>query len=313
MQRSVSAGSLVNAGVQQLSHMPKRATQHGCYMPSWEVPPTDLKPGQTSLTRQVYAEEAKRLEDTYINADFALPATPRCVVSVLATTNALSMYLCRIVFQQYVEQDRPADSHYCEAIAKILTPEAYKNPTKPILQKEPGAGYGHHGTAHWKSTSHAQHDPNSIAGAVYSRQHGPSYQAANPPTCVGAGVVHSTYSEFHGKYGSDPRHKVHPLAEKMPTFKTMLTVGTAKGTNHIPGYNGHLPMNTNNPHVARVASGATLRSVDKTNLTAQFQVNTLGYSGHVPQHPHNDRGGVKPSRETMMGRSFVEHSLTAFD
>mmetsp|Transcript_167591 Transcript_167591/g.538207 ORF Transcript_167591/g.538207 Transcript_167591/m.538207 type:complete len:278 (+) Transcript_167591:107-940(+) len=277
MQRSVSAGSLVNAGVQQLSHMPKRATQHGCYMPSWEVPPTDLKPGQTSLTRQVYAEEAKRLEDTYINAD------------------------------------RPADSHYCEAIAKILTPEAYKNPTKPILQKEPGAGYGHHGTAHWKSTSHAQHDPNSIAGAVYSRQHGPSYQAANPPTCVGAGVVHSTYSEFHGKYGSDPRHKVHPLAEKMPTFKTMLTVGTAKGTNHIPGYNGHLPMNTNNPHVARVASGATLRSVDKTNLTAQFQVNTLGYSGHVPQHPHNDRGGVKPSRETMMGRSFVEHSLTAFD
>lgn len=277
MQKSASTGSLVAAGVQTLSHIPKRAVQHACYLPSWEVAPTDLKPGQTSLTRQVYAEEAKPLAETYVNPD------------------------------------RPAESNYVESTSKLLSPEAYKNPVRPVRQKEPPAGFGHHNCAHWKSTQHAFHDQNSIAGAVYHRQHGPSYQAANPPTCVSAATAESTFAEFHGRYGSNPRDKVHPEAQRMSIFKNSLTPGTHKGTNHIPGYQGHLPMQTRNPHVARVASGATLRSVDKTNLTQQFHVNVLSYSGHQPTHPMNYRGAVKTNTETMFGRSFTAPKLNAFD
>lgn len=258
-----------------MSHIPKRAVQHGVFMSSMEVLPTDLKPGQKSLTRQVYLEEARAHEETYLN------------------------------------QDRPRESVYATETSKLLTPEAYKSPTQPVKPQEPPTGYGHHGTAHWRSTTHAIHNAAAIQGAQYYRQHGPSYQAANPPTCVSAADVPTNYHEFHGRYGSNPRDKVHPLMEKLPIFKTVLNEGTHKGTMHIPGYQGFLASNTANEHVARVTHGATLRSVDKTNLTEQFHTNLVAYAGHVPKDAFNDRGGVKPNVETMMGRSFTAPMLHA--
>jgi len=267
MQRSASSGSLAAAGA-QVSYIPKRVVQHGIYVPTCEVPLIDLKPGQTSVTRQVYAAEAKDLTENYI------------------------------------APDRAGMTVYRSEVANILKPEDFKNRAQPIVPQEPAQGSGHHAVGHWRSTAKAAYNAQAIQGAVYHRQDGPSCQAVNPPTCVSAATVKTTSAEFFGEYGSNPMRRVQKDAFKMPVFKTPLTVGTAKGTMHIPGYAGFLAHNTSNPYVARVENGASLRSVDKTNLTEQFHVNLLNYGGHVPENPCNDFGGVKPSKETMTGRAF---------
>lgn len=272
--RSASGPSLMQAGSSMThAHIPKRATQHGCFLSSSEAQQPELKPGQMSLERNVYAEEARDLSETYVTPDKPVP-------SVYGTT--------------YIGKS-----------------DHYKNPTRPIRQSEPSEYCGHRGTGHWRSTYKSTHDPASIDGAVYHRQTGPSYQASNPPTCVGRGPLQSTFSEFHGTYGSDPRSKVGPNDKSMPVFKTTLTPGTAKGTFHIPGYQGFLATNTSNPHVARVASGVNIRGKE-SSLTDQFHVNTLNYSGHVPTNPNNDRGGVKVNVESTFGKSFRTPPLNAF-
>jgi len=271
MDRSQSSPTLRAAGQ---AHIPKRAVQHGVFLPSWEVPPTDLKPGQRSLNRQVYQEESRKLSDTYLSPD------------------------------------RPHDSNYGQYTSKGTSPEAYKNPTQKIKPQEAPEGSGHHRVSHWQSSSHAAHDSNSIAGAVYHRQHGAPYQAQNPPTCVGHGQHLTSYAEFHGKYGSNPRDGLHPHAEKMPFTRSVLHEGTHKGTKHIAGYQGFMASNTSNPHVARVHGGAEHRSVDKTNLTQQFHTNLLNYSGHVPLNARNDNGGVRVCGESMMSKSFTAPRLS---
>jgi len=272
MQRSSSSSATLRTAGSTLStsqaHIPKRAVQHGVFLPSFEVLPTDLKPGQRSLVRQLYQEEARGAGETFL------------------------------------APDRPHDSIYGKEVSKLLSPEAYKDPTKKLNPQEAPDGQGHHKVAHWKSSSHAMHDHSAVAGAVYHRQHGPPYQVANPPTCVGHGQMFTSYHEFHGKYGSNPRDRLHPHLDKMPIIKSALHEGTHKGTAHIPGYQGFLASNTSNPHVARMAGGAEQRSVDKTNLTQQFHTNLLNYSGHVPLHARNDNGGVRTIGETTMSRSF---------
>lgn len=274
MQRSSSSGSLRAAGV--LTHVPKRAVQHGMFLSSAEVAPTDLKPGQFSLTRQVYSEEAAPHHETYLNPD------------------------------------RPHDSHYAQNTSKLLSPQAYKSPTQKIIPQEAPPGNGHHGTAHWKSTMHSNHNPESIAGAVHHRQGPPGNMA--PPSCVSAADTVTSYHEFHGKYGTDPRDKLgHPHVESMPFHRSVLHEGTHKGTKHIAGYQGFAPKNIANPHVARVHGGTDYRSVDKTNLTQVFHTNLLNYSGHVATNARNDRGGVKPNMQSSMGRSFTAPMLHAFE
>merc|ERR1712032_274382 len=107
-----------------------------------------------------------------------------------------------------------------------------------------------------------------------------------------------------GKRGDDPRHKLGPDDERLPVFKTALTIGTVKGTAHIPGYQGFLATNTRNRDVARAGHGGTLRSVDKTNLTEQFHKDLLGYAGHIPVNSGNDKGPVATSMLTSTGRDF---------
>jgi len=268
MDRAVSSSSLRVAGV-EMSHVPKRATQHGVFLASSERPPTSLKPGQKSLQRQVYTEEAKQLGETYI------------------------------------AQDMPAASVYAKSLAGLAKPEDYCNPTKPIRPADaPEGGGGHHGTAHWRSEYRSSMDHRALHGSRYHRQHGPSYQAMNPPTCVSAGALSTSYHEEFGKRGSDPREKIHPHSDRLPVFKTELTKGTTKATNHIPGYQGFLATNTVNPHVSRAEMGGTTRSVDKTNLTEIFHTNLVNYHGHVPAHHSNDNGGVQTSLETTMGRDY---------
>merc|ERR1712146_18241 len=123
----------------------------------------------------------------------------------------------------------------------------------------------------------------------------------------------------HGKYGSDPRSKLPPemLTEgphmdRGPTLKTALTVGTTKGTAHIPGYQGFLATNTANPRVAEIAHGGNIRSTDKSNLTTTYHTNVVGYGGHKPLNARNDRGGVSMTTLTSKGRDFAPPPASAY-
>jgi len=248
--------------------VPKRATQHGVHLAGYEVPPATMKSGQGGrVERQVYTEEAKLNEETYMEADL------------------------------------PKGSNYARSHSVCTAPNDYKY-QKAVKPGEPLEEGGHRGCSHWQSSSKSSHSHDALKGAVAHRQHGPSYQALNPPTCVGGAGMTSTFREDFGMHGSNPRHKMIAGHARMPVFKTALTLGTPKGTCHMPGYHGFLPSNTSNPMVARVEDGANLRSTDKTNLTAEFHVNLVGYSGHIAGNPNNCRGGVQGSTHTEMGRSF---------
>jgi len=239
------------------------------YVPSCELAPAQLKPGQSSLQRQLYTHEAKDHNETYM------------------------------------EIELEKGSVYKRTIESLLNPSDYYAPRKPIIPGEPSMDeVGHRGCAHWKSEYRSNVNDAARFDTVLHRQNGPSYQIANPPTCVGGGDILSTYSEGYGKYGSDPRHRIPKDAIKMPVLKTALTVGTTKGTNHMPGYQGFLAQNTANARVAEVTHGGTLRSTDKTNLTQCYHSNVVGYSGHRPQNACNDRGGVQPTILSTMGSAF---------
>jgi len=265
--KSGSASAIATAGA-MLSHIPKRATQHGIYMPSHEVPPTSLKPGQASLTRQLYTEEVKDHKETYLESDMSQN------------------------FSVYARDNQ-------------RVPKDYTNTRPPIVPAEPEDDGGHMGTGHWKSEYRSNVNDAARFDSVLHRQNGPSYQVANPPTCVSGGPMVSQYQEQLGTYGSNPRDKLPPGETKMPTFKTALTVGTAKGTFHIPGYQGFMATNTANPKVAKIANGEFYRSTDKSNMTEVFHQNIVGYAGHKPSNARNDRGAFKVSTTlTDKGRNF---------
>lgn len=270
MEKSASSGSLMQAGSQFLAmpHVPKRATQHSVFLPAYEVLPPQLKCGQFSLQRQMYAEEAKTLQDTYL------------------------------------APDRAAKSTY-QAACSFATPQDYEDPDKPFKPMEPVCEGGHRGCAHWVSDYKANHSMRSLEGRRYHRQIGPSYQAVNPPTCVSGPIAKSQFQHEHGKHGENPRHKFRYHPSKNPVFTSALTYGTPKGTFHMPGYSGFLPMNTSNALVKAHEQGATLRTTtDKVNITQQCSPNLLGYQGHQPSNAGNDRGAVSHGNLTTFGRSF---------
>merc|ERR1719321_365600 len=163
---------------------------------------------------------------------------------------------------------------------------------------------GHLGTAHWRSKYGVTFSPDSITGAVPHRQVGPPFEPSNPPSVVSAPNELSMYSKDFGQYGSDPRGRLSPTDTKLPNPKSELTVGTTKGTMHIPGYQGFLPTNTNNPRVAAIEAGEHIRSVDKSNLCEIYHLNIPGYAGHVPGNGRNDRGPRQINSFSISGKEL---------
>jgi len=256
--------------VRAMSHMPKRATQHGVFLSGAESAIAALKPGQEDLHRQhFYTTEAKPLQETYL------------------------------------AQDAFKDSIYRKSLSKLTLPEDYLERMQSIKVPPAGPG-GYSGTDHW--TSEYKHVFAEGTGAKKRtlRQYGAPYQMQDPPGCVSQPMQGSFYQREFGTYGSNPRHRIGPNDTKLPVQKSDLTVGTTKGTNHIPGYQGFLPSNTNNPKVAFIESGESIRSVDKTNITEIFHLNLPGYMGHVPASACNDRGPRQMTTMTVMGKAYSE-------
>jgi hypothetical protein len=268
--------SLRFAGV-EMAHVPRRATQHGCFLSNAEVPPTTLKPGQTHLReRQLYTEEAEPQQESYMKGGMA------------------------------------SESVYKKDVSSLTQPVHYMEPTKPIKQVQPNIEGGHHDVSHWRSEYKSVHSHTAVHGATYHRQYGPSYQGTNPVSCVSRPDDATSYHEEYGKHGSDPRDKIDPYSDKMPVFKSALTRGTTKATAHIPGYQGFLATNTTNPYVARVEKGGNVRSLDKHVLTEQYNTNLVGYQGHRPNHAKNDNGGMRASTVTTSGKDFQTPALNVF-
>jgi len=251
-----------------MAHIPKRATQHTVFLPGYEVARPSLKPGQDQLLRQnYYTTEAKDLEETYVGEDFN-------------------------------------QSEYGKNIATRTLPVDYEDPQKPTRPPIVPNTAGHLGTAHWKSEFGASFTTDAIAGSVPHRQVGPPFEPTNPPSVVSAPNELSMYSKDFGQYGSDPRARLSSTDTKLPNPKSELTVGTTKGTSHIPGYQGFLPTNTNNPLVARIEAGEHIRTVDKTNLTEVYHLNLPGYAGHVGSNAQNDRGPRQINTFSLTGKEF---------
>eukprot|EP00746_Dinoflagellata_sp_MGD_P071455 gnl/MRDRNA2_/MRDRNA2_29103_c0_seq1.p1 gnl/MRDRNA2_/MRDRNA2_29103_c0~~gnl/MRDRNA2_/MRDRNA2_29103_c0_seq1.p1 ORF type:complete len:297 (-),score=50.78 gnl/MRDRNA2_/MRDRNA2_29103_c0_seq1:146-931(-) len=202
--------------------------------------------------------------------------------------------------ETYLAQDSFKDSIYRKSLSKLTLPEDYLEVTQPIKVPPPGPG-GYEGTDHWISEYKHVFAEGTGAKKRAKRQYGAPYQMQDPPGCVSQPMQLSFYQNEFGTYGSNPRSKLG--SGKM---KSDLTVGTTKGTSHIPGYQGFLPSNTNNPKVAAIESGVSLRSVDKSNITEIFHLNLPGYAGHLPSNACNDRGPRQMTTMTVMGRAFSE-------
>jgi len=276
----IAPTGLAGAGwraVRAMAHMPKRVTQHGIHLSGAEAPIASLKPGQEELHRQhFYTTEAKPLQETYL------------------------------------AQDSFKETIYQKSLSKLTLPEDYSDRAKPVLTKaqemfgRSGAVTGYSGTDHWTSEYKQTFHEGSGAKKRVVKQYGAPYQMGDPPCCVSQPVQLSFYQREFGTYGSNPRHRITFGDTKLPVAKSDLTVGTTKGTSHIPGYQGFLPTNTNNPKVAAVEAGMNIRSGDKTNITEIFHLNLPGYAGHIPACSSNDRGPRQMSTMTVMGKAFSE-------
>jgi len=251
-----------------MAHIPKRATQHGLFVPSAETAPPTLKPGQRELRRRdLYSDEVKPQRETYFT------------------------------------QDQFKGSEYSKEVADVMLPEDYVFRTKSC--KPPHIPLGALNTSHWRSEYNVAHSDRS-EGCVTRRQRGPPYRAADPPACLGRTEDTTFYRHEFGRHGSNPRDRVRDGDTKLPSLKTALTLGTPKGTNHIPGYQGFLPANANSQEAARVGHGSDILEINQINLVQTYHTNLVGYAGHIPQSARNDLGGRRPTDLTVAGKDFAE-------
>jgi len=133
-----------------------------------------------------------------------------------------------------------------------------------------------------------------------------------PRSCVSKVPNLSSHTADFGRHGSNPRDKISPWDAKLPVFKSDLTAGSAKGTFHIPGYQGVIPSYPGfSAHQLRVVKGAKARSVDKTNVLQIFHKEIVGYGGHVPEAVSTDYNGRKPTDLTTFGHDFKPHKTGA--
>lgn len=264
----------------EMAHVPKRATQHGLFLPGAEAPVVSLKPGQQELERRgFYTTEAKALEETYLS------------------------------------QDQFNESIYAKAISHGTLPVDYEDPQKPTQKRNAAATAGtggHMGTGHWRSEYRGAYESDSLTQVSYKRQHGPPFETQAPPACVSQPNELSFYQQEFGVYGSDPRTRIPKDASRVPVEKTDLTRGTTKGTAHIPGYQGYIPTNTNNSKVKSIESGEQIREVSKSNLVDIYHLNIPGYAGTVPTNAKNDKGPRQISTMTVTGKDYSSTAGLAF-
>ena len=113
----------------------------------------------------------------------------------------------------------------------------------------------------------------------------------------------SVNTSAYGVYGSNPRTRCDPLSTTIAAERSDLTCGTTRGTGYIPGYQGHIPINSRNPYKARYEQSLGRSETDKSNICQNFKRNLLGYGGYQFLNPLNDKGPVQISSATTYGEA----------
>lgn len=257
-----------------MAHVPRRATQHGLYVSGEETAPPALKPGQHELMRHgLYATVCGAAGDRG---------------------------------DSFLTLDRFSESEYAKSQGRNTRPEHYLEYKKADNRWAARTLHdGPEGTAHWRSEYNSTLNGSVVERANDDRAWGSPrspYGQSQSPNSTGRAEDLTSYHADFGRYGSNPRDRIPPGATKLPIFKTVLNAGTTKVTDHVPGYQGHIPMGS-----AR-GERCVERSVDKTNVVEIFHTNLVGYAGHVPMSARNDRGGRQLTTETVSGRDFVPFS-----
>mmetsp|Transcript_32155 Transcript_32155/g.75509 ORF Transcript_32155/g.75509 Transcript_32155/m.75509 type:complete len:265 (-) Transcript_32155:91-885(-) len=255
-----------------MAHIPKRTPQHGLFVPLEEVMPPELKPGQKELHRRdMYSSQLPPREETYITKDGFRETT------------------------------------YGKTISNVTEPEDYVYTTQPMPMAAPPPRHRDDtGTRHWRSEYNAAMGREALDDAEYFRQVGDPNVSRQPPAKHHPVADVSLNQEDFGEYGTDPRDKIGAFDDKLPVIHTDRSAGTTKGTVHLPGYQGHLPVNPRNSWRLRAETGMTPRSLAKVNPTQTCRLNVVGYTGHVPDTARNDRGPRKPTTRTTYGEDFPD-------
>uniref|UniRef100_A0A0G4HJ54 Uncharacterized protein n=1 Tax=Chromera velia CCMP2878 TaxID=1169474 RepID=A0A0G4HJ54_9ALVE len=110
---------------------------------------------------------------------------------------------------------------------------------------------------------------------------------ASLPSCLSNPIGTTAYTHQF----SDPYALVPSGVAKIPAPVDEQKSGTTKGTCHLPGYRGYIPISLKNYPLQRQAKGEVVRNNEKSMLTANHYHDKLGYGGHKPKHALNDRGG----------------------
>jgi len=170
--RSLPSFARILKGAAAMSHIPRRATQHGVFLSGCELSPPALKPGQTELHRQdLYTKEVKPVQ------------------------------------RPYMFQDQFADSHYTTHIARVTLPEDYEDPTAACVPPTVTC-HGAGGTDHWVSEYKRSLNQASSEEAEFGNPWFPHDEFNKEPTLAGRGNMNSTYQEEFGKHRSNPRDKI---------------------------------------------------------------------------------------------------------
>lgn len=151
--------------------------------------------------------------------------------------------------------------------------------------------------------------PMSAVNSCYSDTFGPTFDTLtkNPESVP----VTSTYTKFLVKGGIvDMEPKLMPKSILNPA-NADLAAGTPKGTHQIPGFTGHMPINSRNPRKHEHSYGGSLHPVvNALRMTKKGGSNVLGYAGHVPWHADSERertSGCDP--RTSTGAAFGDIRL----
>jgi hypothetical protein len=85
-----------------------------------------------------------------------------------------------------------------------------------------------------------------------------------------------------------------------------MTIGTAKVTQHIPGYCGFLPNSEFNESAIKQSLGDKVRTtIIKQNIVENQHVRIPGYQGHKTMSVVNDRGSIRPECLSTRGERFA--------
>ncbi|CEM25147.1 unnamed protein product [Vitrella brassicaformis CCMP3155] len=330
------------AGEPVLAAIPKRATQHGLFVPAWErpvlcyFPPKDraiytalaaTRPRKPSLLTEERSKLSTYIRDInnavhppdYIRPPAREPA-PQLDEGPQTTTTATAAQDSQAGLPRIRASTAPPGGQRksSEGVGRaresvLIYPTGGERPaslqgvaTRAMLQHRQAVEV-EKATKKWMSESHR------VTKAVFDqgrhvpwpRYKLPTYQPAPLPTCLARTVPQSQYTMEFGNYGSNPRDRLSYYATLLPKRRDEVTIGTTKATLHIPGYSGFLSSSAKR---LRDPPTPVPRSLlrNRDNLVENYSHFLPKYTGYQPTAAQNDRGPPQPTAATTSGYAAQE-------